>query len=118
MNPLDLPKIGVLQNKDINAPIRIEELEEAISKLKSNKSPGSDGFPSEWYKIFRNELKPIMIETFNEILREGKIPPSWREAVITVLPKEGKDVEYCENYRPISLLNCDIKYIQPLLRRD
>lgn len=26
---------------------------------KNNKSPGSDGFPSEWYKMLREEFKPI-----------------------------------------------------------
>lgn len=53
-----------------------KELGAAISRLKSNKMPGSDGFPSECYKTFGEELTLLLLNSFSLTLTEGKLPPS------------------------------------------
>ncbi len=67
-----------------------EELNTAISKLKTNTSPGPDGFTSEWYKTFRSELIPTLLQMLNVALRDGKILVLWREATISVIPRKEK----------------------------
>ncbi len=43
------------------------------------------------------------------------LPISNKESVITILPKEGKDIGDIKNWRPITLSNCDSKIITKAL---
>lgn len=110
---INLPKLNSEQSRNLVAEITEKEIRSAISHLKPNKAPGPDGFPSEWYRVMEGSLTPVLQSTFNWVLKENSIPPSWREAVISLIPKEGKDKSECGNFRPVSVLNQDYKNIYP-----
>lgn len=60
---------------------------------------------------------PLLRNAFNWVLKEGEIPYSWREAIISVIPKEGKDKLECSSYRPVSVLNQDYRLFTAILAR-
>ncbi len=47
------------------------------------------------YRSFQKETKPILVCFFNWVLKNATAPRSWKEAVISIIPKEGKDKLQC-----------------------
>ena len=90
-------KLNQGEIENLNRPITSLENKTVIRNLPANKSPGPDGFIAEFYPKFREELTPILLKLFQEIAEEGKLPNSFYEATITLIPKPDKDPTKKEN---------------------
>ena len=95
--------------ENLNRPITSMEIKTVIRNLPANKSPWPDSFTAEFDQKFREELTPIPLKFSQNIAEECKLPNSFYEATITLIPKPDKDPTIKENYRPISLMNIDAK---------
>jgi len=87
----NIPKLSQEEIENLNKPITSMEIKSVIRNLPANKSPGPDGFTDEFYQRYREELTPVLIKLFQKIAEEGKLPNSFYEATITLIPKADKD---------------------------
>ena len=94
----NLPKLNKEEIENLNGPITSTEIKTIIKNLPTNKSPGPGGFTAEFYQKFQEELVPILLNIFQKIAEEGKLPNSFSEATITLIPKPDKDATKKENY--------------------
>ena len=67
-------------------------------------------FSKIWYlSCILSDVKKKLVKSFNESYSEQKCSISQRQGIITCIPKEGKSKYSLKNWRPITLLNVDLK---------
>jgi hypothetical protein len=115
LDPYNHSKLNQEDINHLNRSITQNEIEAAIKSLPKKKSPGPDGFSAEFYQTFKEELIPTLLKLFHKTEREGKLPNTFYEANITLIPKLGKDTSKKEKYRPISLMNIDAKILNNIM---
>ena len=83
-------KLNQEEMESLNRPITTMEVETLIRNFPANKSPGPESFTVEFYQKFREKLTPILLKLFQKIAEDGKLPNSFYEATITLIPKPDK----------------------------
>ena len=98
------------------AQITREEVLPTLENLPTGKSAGPDRLPNKLYKVHSRLLATILTHVYNESHREGALPDTCIEGMISVLYKK-KARNDSRNYRPITLLNGDYKILTRVLTR-
>jgi hypothetical protein len=65
------------------------EIELAIEKLKSHKSPGIDQIPAKLFKEGGRTIRSSIHKLIISIWNKGKLPEEWKESIIILIHKKG-----------------------------
>ena len=115
LGKVNLPNLSESQALTMDAPITIQEVLSALEDMGNSKSPGNDGLQKEFYLFFFELLGPLLTDCINTCHQVGELTTSQKQAVITLIEKPGKDLRMLKAWRPISLLNVDLKVTSKVL---
>ena len=93
----------------------MEELERVKSRMKPNKSPGNDGLNFNFYKQTWHFMKYDLLILLNEIMAVNRLGLSMTQGLIILIYKNKGERTDISNYRPITLLNTDYKFLTGIL---
>lgn len=115
MAAIPTPVLGDDDARGLEGYLSLAEIQDAVAKLHPGKTPGANGLPAEFYKRYTNILSPHLRRLFVDSHKEGILKPDLRMTTIVVIYKEGKSRNHCGSYRPISLLNSEVKSLATIL---
>ena len=91
------------------------EMDRAIKKLNRKKSEDSKGISNLLLKNISEKMRVYLLEIFNNILINGKIPKDLKASVVIMLMKKPDDPTNVDNYRPISVTLCIARLLERLI---
>ena len=99
----------------MNNLITSTETEAVIKNLPQNKSPGPDGFSGEFYQTFREELMPMLLNSFKKLQRKEHFQTHSTRSPSPCYQNQTKTTQKKEKWRPVSLMNTDAKILYKIL---
>ncbi|KAF5637085.1 hypothetical protein F25303_8025 [Fusarium sp. NRRL 25303] len=105
------------KREDIHIPrdVDTEKLRTIIKGLKNNNAPGPNKVPNEAIKLGMELLLPYFVLGFRACLNLSLRPANFKDSIIVMLLKAGKEPDKPESYRPISLLSTVGKLYERIL---
>ena len=111
----DIPKLNETEKNLCEETLSLEEGGKALKLLPNNKSPGSDGYTTNFYKFFWPDIKNILYKSYMYSFENDTLTQNQKLGILNLLPKKDKDIRYLANWRPVSLLNTDYKILTKAL---
>ena len=109
--------ISFEQKEILDKNLTRSELFEALRSFKNNKTPGNDGLTAEFYLAFWPLLEKQLVESLQFFHVPGQLSSSQKQALIILLEKKDKDRRFIKNWRPISLINVDVKIVSKAMAK-
>lgn len=95
-------------------PFTIEEMDNALFSIGSDKAPGLDGYNSLFFRKIWSMIRYELFEAYNESFRDCKMNKTLNCTAITLIPKVANPSNVVQ-YKPISCCNVLYKVICKML---
>ena len=102
-------KLNDEQQKICEGLLTKQECVEALKNMDPGKTPGTDGFPAEFYKVFWTDISTPLVASLNFAFNNGCMSITQRRGIIKLIPTKDAELYLIKNWRPLSLLNTDYK---------
>ena len=112
---IPLPKLTNEQTLSCKGIISEDEVFKSLKSMENNKSPGNDGQSKKFYECFWDGIKNPLLASIHRAFVNQELSSYQKQAVMKMLGKKDKDKRFIKNWRPISLLNTDMKIISKVL---
>ena len=93
----------------------VGEVRQILKRCIPGKASGPDGVPAKILKMCADELAEPLCDIYNQCLRTGYIPTTWKHAEIIPVPKNSKP-SILNDYRPIALTPIIMKCLEHLIK--
>ena len=107
-------KLSSVQREKLDASFKFEELEKSVMSLSDGKSPGPDGLTAEFYKKFWYLIGHRYLAYINAAKLLG-FHDHRNTSATTIIYKHKGEIYHLDNYRPIALINVDLKILTKAL---
>ena len=97
--------------------IGVDDVIEAISQCKNNKSPGIDNITNELIKNGGDSIVNTLHIMFKRFTELESIPDEWNKGIIVPIHKKG-DKSDLNNYRGITLNSCTSKIYTKIITKN
>lgn len=98
------------------AEIRQKEVRKAIDELKYKKAAGLTGIKAEmWKELIKHGNSDVITKAFNTVM-EGKIPKSWEESAVKLIPKTENVKVDVKDMRPVVITEISYKIMGGILK--
>ena len=99
----------------LDRKITPQEIKEAIQQFPTNKTPGLDGLPPEWYSTFMEDILEHLHAAYVYAFEHGLLHISARRGYLMLIPKKNRNLLKLKQWRPLSILSTDYKVLSKIL---
>ena len=111
----DFPRLEATEAAGCEGPITEVEIRQALRTVGTDKTPGIDGLPYEVYLRLSHMFVPLLATIYNNWLRQGTIPQRFTRGIVKLLRKNKHGGDGISNFRPLTMLNTDLKILAKIL---
>jgi hypothetical protein len=90
-NNIEHPVLNSIQCNFCENDLNEAEILRSLKELKNGKTPGTDGLPPEFYKLFWADIKTFVTESLQYALSTNELSVEQKRGIINLIPKKTKN---------------------------